>query len=131
MTYLLWLIATATTFVLGFFWYGPLMFHKAWCRENGLPPDYHAAHPARVFGLSFLFAAVAAGAYAHIVGFTDDILASTLSGAAAGFAFAAASFGINYQFAGRSFKLLLIDGGYHVVQFALYGLVYSALHELL
>lgn len=131
MNYLLWLIATATTFVLGFFWYGSFMFHKAWCRENGVPEDYQSGHPARVFGVSFIFAAIAASAYAHIIGFSDDIGASTLLGATVGLTFAATSFGINYQFAGRSIKLFLIDGGYHTIQFALYGLVYSALHEWL
>lgn len=131
MNITLWLLATVSTFVLGFLWYGPLMFHRAWCAAMGVPEDFQAGHPARVFGISFLFAAVAAGAYLHIVGFSDDIPASTLHGAAAGFAFAFTSFGINYQFAGRSFKLLLIDGGYHTLQFALYGLIYSALHEVL
>jgi len=104
------------------------MFLKPWCRENGLPEDFQAGHPARVFGVSFIFAAIAAGAYAHMIGYSDGILMSTAHGAMAGFVFAATSFGINYQFAGRSFKLFLIDGGYHTVQFALYGLVFSAFH---
>ena len=131
MHILLWLIATASTFLLGFFWYGSLGFHRAWCAANGVPEDFQSGHPARVFGIAFIFAAIAAGAYAHLVGFSDDIGAATLHGAVVGFAFAATSFGINYQFAGRSFKLFLIDGGYHTVQFALYGLIYSALHEVL
>lgn len=126
----LWLIATASTFVLGFLWYGPLLFHRAWCRANGVPEDHQAGHPARVFGVSFVFAAIAAAAYVHLLGFSDDILRSTALGAATGFGFAATSFGINYQFAGRSFKLFLIDGGYHTLQFALYGLIFSALHEV-
>lgn len=128
MSYLLWIGATVSTFVLGFLWYSPFMFHKAWCRENGIPEDYQAGHPAKVFGISFLFAAIAAGAYAHLIGFSDDIGASALHGAAVGFAFAATSFGINYQFAGRTFKLFLIDGGYHTVQFALYGAIFAAFH---
>ena len=35
----------------------------------------------------------------------------------------AASFGINYQFANRPAVLWLIDGGYHTVQFTIYGLI--------
>ena len=128
MHYGLWLGATVSTFVLGFLWYGPFMFHKAWCAANGLPEDFQAGHPVRVFGISFIFAALAAGAYAHLFGFGEDIAEATLHGAAAGAAFAATSFGINYQFAGRSFKLFLIDGGYHTVQFALYGLIFAAFH---
>jgi hypothetical protein len=33
------------------------------------------------------------------------------------------SFGINYQFAGNRTTLWAIDGGYHTVQFVLYGLI--------
>jgi hypothetical protein len=35
----------------------------------------------------------------------------------------AACFGINYQFANRSTVMWLIDGGYHTVQFGVYGLI--------
>jgi hypothetical protein len=41
----------------------------------------------------------------------------------AGIGFVAASFGINYQFAQRSFKLWLIGGGYHAIQSVLFGLI--------
>jgi hypothetical protein len=34
-----------------------------------------------------------------------------------------ASFGINYQFANRGATLWLIDGGYHTLQFLIYGLI--------
>jgi hypothetical protein len=42
--------------------------------------------------------------------------------------FVAASFGINYQFANKPFVLWLIDGGYHVGQFLLYGLILGLWH---
>ena len=130
MHYVLFLGAVISTFILGFLWYGPMMFHKVWCRENGVPEDFQAGHPAKVFGLSFIFASITAAAFAHMIGYSDDVLMSTVHGGAAGAAFAACSFGVNYQFAGRSFKLLLIDGGYHTIQFALYGAIFSAFHEM-
>jgi hypothetical protein len=37
-------------------------------------------------------------------------------------------FGINYQFADRKPALWLIDGGYHTVQFVLFGLVLGLWH---
>jgi hypothetical protein len=46
----------------------------------------------------------------------------------AGFGFVATSFGINYQFAQRPFVLWLIDGGYHTVQFLLFGLIIGLWH---
>lgn len=35
---------------------------------------------------------------------------------------------INYQFANRPIIAWLIDGGYHTVQFVLYGLILGAWH---
>ena len=40
----------------------------------------------------------------------------------------ATSFGINYQFSNRSPVLLGIDGGYHVGQFLLFGLILGLWH---
>jgi hypothetical protein len=45
-----------------------------------------------------------------------------------GLAIVAMSFAINYTFAQRSLKLWLIDGGYHTLQFALYGLILGLWH---
>ena len=38
------------------------------------------------------------------------------------------SFGINYQFAQRPWRLWLIDAGYHAMQFVLFGLILGLWH---
>ena len=54
------LLATASAFLLGGIWYGPL-FKRAWCRENGTDPDAPPkGHPGKVFGIAILAAFVAA-----------------------------------------------------------------------
>ena len=122
------LLATASAFVLGGIWYGPL-FKNAWCRENGTDPDAPpAGHPARIFGIAILSALVAAGAFAVYVGPAPALPVALHAGVLVGLAWVATSFGINYAFAGRSLKLWLIDGGYHVLQFALYGLILGLSH---
>jgi CRISPR/Cas system-associated protein endoribonuclease Cas2 len=45
-----------------------------------------------------------------------------------GFFWVATSFAINYSFAQRSLKLWLIDAGYHLLQFALYGVILGLWH---
>ncbi len=122
------LLATASAFVLGGIWYGPL-FKNAWCRENGTNPDAPpAGHPARIFGIAILSALVAAGAFAVYVGPAPALPVALQAGAMVWLGWVATSFGINYAFAGRSLKLWLIDGGYHVLQFALYGLILGLSH---
>jgi hypothetical protein len=126
MNYLAVIVAAASSFLLGGLWYSPALFGKAWNRENGgpIPPG----HPAQVFGISFLFSLVAAFAFAYWLGAAPPLDTALRHGLLAGFGIAASSFGINYQFAQRSFRLWLIDGGYHTVQFLLFGLVLGLWH---
>lgn len=126
MNYWAILLAAVTSFLLGGLWYSPALFGRIWNRENGgVPPP---SHPAKVFGISFLFSLLAAYIFALFVGPDPHWHLAVHKGLLVGAGMVAASFGINYQFAQRSFKLWLIDGGYHVVQFMLFGLVLGLWH---
>ncbi|HEU0307347.1 MAG TPA: DUF1761 domain-containing protein [Lysobacter sp.] len=119
--------AAVSAFLLGGIWYGPL-FKNAWCREAGIDPNAAPGHPARVFGSAFVLALVAAFAFAVLLGPKPSLHLGLHHGALVGGAFVATSFGINYAFAQRSFKLWLIDGGYHLLQFVLYGAILGLWH---
>lgn len=124
------LAAAASSFLLGGLWYSPLLFLKPWTRAAGMegrPPE-EQKHPVRVFGLSFVFALIAAAVFAALIGPKPPLEFAISRGLMAGGGFVAACFGINYQFANRSTVLWLIDGGYHVVQFLLFGLVLGLWH---
>ena len=121
------LVAAMSAFMLGGLWYGPL-FKNVWCREAGIDPDAAPKHPARVFGTAFLLSLVAAAAFAIYLGPAPELRHALHAGLYAGAAFVATSFGINYAFAQRSLRLWLIDGGYHTLQFVLYGLVLGLWH---
>lgn len=119
------LVAALSSFLLGGLWYSPALFGNTWNRENGgVPP---AGHPARVFGVALLFSVVAAYAFAWWLGPAPSLDAALRAGGIAGLLVACA-FGINYQFAQRSLRLWLIDGGYHLAQFLLFGLVIGSWH---
>jgi hypothetical protein len=117
------ILAAVSSFVLGGLWYSPTLFGGTWKREAGDPRTPGQGHPAKVFGISLLFAVAAALVYALIIPPATSLLHAAAQGLAVGAGVVAASFGINYQFANRSTKLLLIDGGYHTVQFLIYGLI--------
>jgi hypothetical protein len=116
------LVAALSSFLLGGLWYSKVLFGPRWQREAG-DTRPGQAHPAKVFGLSFLFALVAAFAYALLIPPAPDAGRAVAQGLGVGAGVVAASFGINYQFANRSTVMWLIDGGYHSTQFALYGLI--------
>ena len=120
--------AAVSAFVLGGLWYGPL-FKNAWCREAGMDPDAPMkGHPAKTFSVAFVLALIAAAAFATYLGPAPALTTALHAGVAIGALYVATSFGINYAFAQRSFKLWAIDGGYHTLQFSLYGLILGLWH---
>jgi len=121
------LVAAGSSFLLGGLGYSPALFGRAWCRAAGAA-EMGQGHPARVFVVSFAFALVAAAAFAVWLGPEPPLVAALGNGLVAGTGFVAASFGINYQFADRGVRLWLIDGGYHAVQFLLFGAVLGVWH---
>lgn len=78
-----------------------------------------------MFGVAFVFALIAAWVFAWALGPDPALEDALLMGLAVGAAFVGASFGINYQFADRSFLMWAIDAGYHTAQFVLFALVLS------
>lgn len=119
--------AAVSSFVLGGLWYSPMLFGRIWSREAGIA-DKGAGHPAIVFGIGFLLSLIAAAVFAMFLGPDPALKFAVGAGVAAGLFWVATSFGINYLFANRGLKLWLIDGGYHTLQFALYGLIFGAWH---
>lgn len=121
------LAAAVSSFVLGGLWYSPILFGAVWSREAGVP-EKGTGHPAMVFGLAFVLSLVAAAVFAMFLGPDPALRFAVGAGFAAGLFWVAASFGINYLFANRTLKLWLIDGGYHTLQFTLYGLILGLWH---
>ncbi|HUS25050.1 MAG TPA: DUF1761 domain-containing protein [Candidatus Binatia bacterium] len=125
------LAAAVSAFVLGGAWYSPALFGNVWNREAGITAEMLArakspGHGARVFASAFVLALVASVAFARWLDPDADVLDAVQLGFCAGLCFVGTSFGINYLFAQRSWKMFLIDAGYHTAQFTLYGLIIGA-----
>ena len=128
LNYLAILVSALCVFLLGAPWYSKVLFGPAWGRANGLDPKAgRHGHPAKVFGLSFAFALIAAFAFAWWLGPEPEIHYAFHRGLIAG-VLVATSFGINYLFADKPLVLLAIDGGYHIVQFLAYAVVLGLWH---
>ena len=128
INYVAAVVAALSSFLLGGLWYSPMLFLEPWNKAMGRDENTKQGHPARVFGLSLVFALLSALAFAHLLGPAPDLGAALHTGLIVGVLFVAASFGINYQFADRPMSALFIDGGYHTGQFALYGLILGLWH---
>jgi hypothetical protein len=125
ISYIAVIIAAASAFALGGLWYSPKVFGNAWKQESGVNVDN--VHPGKVFGGAFILSLIAAFVFAMFLGPEPSLAFGLGAGVAAGAGWVATSFGINYLFAQRSLKLFLIDGGYHTLQFTLYGLIFALL----
>ena len=109
---------------LGGIWYSPMLFGKAWQQAAGLSDDkLKSGNMAIIFGLTFVLSFIAAAVFAMFLGKNFGVGPATAAGFSAGLCWVAASYGITYLFEHRPLKLWLINGGYHTLQFTLFGLI--------
>jgi hypothetical protein len=115
-------VAAVASFLIGGLWYSPALFGKAWQREAGLTDEQlKSGNTLKIFGLSLVLSLLAAWMFATFLGPRPKTADGFIYGFSAGLFWVAASFGINYLFERRSFKLFCINGGYHTVQFTVIG----------
>ena len=123
------LVAAVSAFVLGGLWYSPVLFGRPWQRAAGLGDDeLRQRNAPLVFGGSFVLALIAAFVFAMFLGPNASLALGLGAGVSAGLCWVAASLGINYLFERKSLRLFLINGGYHTLQFTLYGLILALWH---
>lgn len=121
------LVAAVLAFILGGLWYSKGVFGTLWSKYNG-SQDTKQKHPAAVFILSFIFYLLSALAFTMLLGPHASLSCAIGTSLTVGVLFVGMCFGINYLFGGRSIVLLFIDGGYHILQFLIYGLIFGLWH---
>jgi hypothetical protein len=129
VNYLAVIAAAVATFLLGGLWYSPALFGNAWQREAGVSEEQMKnANMAKIFGLAFVLSLIAAWVFALFLGPRPPMALGLGAGFSAGLCWVAASLGINYLFERKSFKLWLINGGYHTLQFTIIGVILALWH---
>ena len=139
------IVAALVPLVLGFVWYGPMLFQKAWMRESGMTEEkIKGGNMAVIFGISLLLSVLLAffaqflvihqmGALGMIGGDTTTALPSydafmadygsafrtfkhgALHGFMAGLFFVFPIMATNGLFERKSWKLTFINAGYWTV----------------
>ena len=129
ISYLAVSAAAISTFLVGGLWYSPILFGKVWQREAGLSDQrLESSNMVRIFGAALLLSLITTLVFALFLGPRPSMPLGLGAGFSAGLCWVASSIGINYLFARRSFKLFLIDGGYHTLQFTMIGLILALWH---
>jgi hypothetical protein len=117
------LAASVSAFVIGGLWYSPVLLGGAWKRANGFVSDPPAAG-ARGFLIAFVLSLVMA---VNLAMFLNAPGTTTAFGATAGFlagaGWVAAGMGIVAVFEHRSWKYVLINGGYLTLALTVMGAI--------
>jgi len=122
------LVATLSAFALGAFWYSPSVFGRVWMRENGFTEKTLRAKggTARILGSAFVLELAMAFNLAAFLGAKSTAAFGTFAGAAAGFGWVGAGYGVTYLFEHRSFRIFCINAGYHAIALTLMGAILGA-----
>ena len=121
-------LCAVSSLLLGGIWYSPMLFAKSWQEAAGLSDEQaKSGNMGMIFGGAFLLSLIAAAVFAMFLGTEMSLGAATAAGFSAGLCWVAASFAINYLFERRPLRLWLINGGYHTLQFTLFGLILGAM----
>lgn len=124
INYLAVFVAALSTFLIGGLWYSPLLFSKAWMKENGFTEeDLKDGNMARIFGGAFVLGFIIAFNLAMFLSDSNDLVWGMTAGALAGIGWVAASMGVTYLFERKSMKLFLINAGYHIITYILMGAI--------
>lgn len=122
------LAASAAAMFLGGLWYSPLLFEKRWrqlVNTADTPDNREPGNPVVVYGGAFALILLSAGVFHAFLGPNPDFAFASGVGIAAGVAWAAGSLWISYLFEGRARGLYFINGGYHITQYTVYGVVFG------
>jgi ABC-type xylose transport system permease subunit len=117
--------AALSTFLLGGLWYSPILFGKAWQKENKLSDEeLKKGNMALIFGFSFVCSLVMAYNLAFFISSPEiDLAMGALYGFLTGFGWVMLGLAIISLFERRSWKYILINGGYMTLAFTLMGLI--------
>jgi hypothetical protein len=127
INYLAVLVCAILSMGLSAFWYGPFLFGKLWIDSIDKTDDEvkREINPLLAYTLTFMGHFVMAYILARFMLYSEAVtLAAGVRIAFMGWAgFTAATMLINTVFEGSKFKKLVVDCGYHLILFLLYGII--------
>jgi hypothetical protein len=118
-------VCAIANLALGALWYSPALFYKAWSHETKLTEEQLSqSNPLKTYGLTFLFALVMSYNLAFFLGDSATTPAwGATAGFLAGFGWSTLIFAVIALFEQRSWRYILINGGFITVYFTLIGFI--------
>ncbi len=125
INYVAVVIATVAAMAIGAVWYSPVLFAKEWMKLVGKSESDLKKNATQGYVLTAVAWLVVAYILAHFIGYTnsDTFMNGAVTGFWAWIGFTATTGAINTAFSGRSWKLWVIDNGYHLVALLVMGAI--------
>jgi hypothetical protein len=123
VNYLAVVVAALSSLLIGGVWFSPILFAQAWQREAGLTDEQVRDGAGKAIAGGFALSLVIALNLGMFLGKHAGIAWGTGAGALAGIGWATASLATVYLFERRSKLLIVIDGGYLAVSYAVMGAI--------
>ncbi len=136
VNYLAVLLAGVASMVVGFVWYGPMLFAKPWMKLMGHTAETMKKEQAKMgqtYGLSFVLALVMAYVLSHVMALSENffhypVLQTGLTSAfCMWFGFVMPVQMTDMLFGSKKGKLFLINTGYQLVSLLAMGIVLGLL----
>lgn len=121
------LVAGLSAFVVGGIWYSPGLFGNTWMRESGLTEEQiRSGNKGKIFGFTAVFSLLMAANLGMFLAdsaeMKTDISWGTIAGFLAGI-WTFSAIAIHSLFELKSWKHILINGGYSLVALTLMGAI--------
>jgi hypothetical protein len=110
--------AAISTFLIGGIWYS--IFKKIWMSANGFTEEDLAKR--KIFILTFVFSFIMAINLALFIG-NGDLIFGTIAGLLTGVGWVALAIAVIALFENKSWKYILVNGGYMIFAFTIMGLI--------
>jgi len=126
MLYLQCAVAAIIPMIVGFLWYGPMLFQNAWMKSlNFTEKDIQGGNMPAIFGIAYVMAFIMSFFISYVVRHDPETLSQfvhgLMHGAMLGVMMAMPVLVSNSLFERKSTKNILINVGYWIVTIALMG----------
>lgn len=121
------LAAVIASMVIGAVWYSPMVFGKVWMKLTGKNTQ-ELKNPAFSYIVMTVVAFLQALVLSQFIGFVGagSTYQGMITGFWAWFGFVATTQASGFVFQGKSWRLYLLDNGYHLISLMLMGIILAS-----
>jgi len=130
VNYLAVFVCAIVSMIIGSVWYSPMLLGRTWMEEVDKSEDElkKEFNPLKTYGIAFLSNLFIAFSLAQLMAHSNatTVAAGIRLAFLCWFGFIVAPMVINSLFEGKSFKLLLVDSGHHLIVILVFGIILGA-----